>query len=236
MTMNELLEIAPKILDQLMREFIRSGDREYQKDPKSQASACFGLAIRSTSLLVGMAKVLSPQTRDSLEVLIRGFLEARDLLTTFRFDDKGTRDKIGYWFEGKLGNSWKADHAKCEQFFTKLGHPGSQFATRWSMMTTLAHPTRFATENSAHCASLWAMQPPRTYDFATAMTPKIADYLISIATIIDVGTYDLPGLISLGCDHARMPHVEAFRQEVFNFVVPILDTWKNDLPLGSYRA
>jgi hypothetical protein len=72
----------------------------------------------------------APQTRDSFEVLIRGFLEARDLLTTFRFDNKGTRDKFGYWFEGKLGNSWKADHSKCEQFFKKLGHPGSQFAAR----------------------------------------------------------------------------------------------------------
>jgi PilZ domain len=56
MTKNDLLMVAPKILDQLMREFIRSGDREYQKDPKSQTSACFSLAIRSTSLLVGMAK------------------------------------------------------------------------------------------------------------------------------------------------------------------------------------
>jgi hypothetical protein len=104
------------------------------------------------------------------------------------------------------------------------------------MMTALAHPTRFATENSTHCASLWAMQPLRAYDFATDMTPKIADHLTSIATVIVVGTYDLPGLISLGCDHARMPHLEAFRQEVFNIVAPVLDTWKNDLPLGSYRA
>ena len=103
-------------------------------------------------------------------------------------------------------------------------------------MTTLAHPTRFATENSTHCASLWAMQPPRAYDFATAMTPKIADYLTSIASVIVVGTYDLPGLISLGCDHARMPHAEAFWQEVFNIVMRVLDTWTNDLPLGSYRA
>ena len=236
MTMNDLLEIAPKILDQLMYELVRKGDLEYQKDRKSQTSACFALAIRSTSLLVGMAKVLMPHTRDSFEVLIRAFLEARDLLITFRFDDQGTRDKVGYWFEGKLGNSWKANHTKCEEFFTKLGHPGSQFAARWSMMTTLAHPTRFASENSTHCASLWAMPPRRSYDFTTAMTPKIADYLTSIATIIVVGTFDFPGLISLGCDHARMPHVEAFRQEVFNIVVPVLDTWENDLPPGSYRS
>lgn len=236
MTINDLLEMAPAILDELMRELVRSADREYLKDSKSQASACLMLAIRSASLLCGMSKVLKPQTRDSFEVLIRGFLEARDLLITFRFDNKGTRDKIGYWFEGKLGSSWKADHAKCEEFFTNLGYPGSQFAARWSMMTTLAHPTRFAAENSTHCATLWAMQPPRTFDFAQAMTPKIVDYLTSIATVIVVGTFDLPGLISLGCDYARMPNVESFREQVFKVAVPVNDTWPNDLPAGSYRA
>ena len=65
---------------------------------------------------------------------------------TFRFDDEGTRKKIGYWFDGKLKSPWKADHHKCEEFFAKLGHPGSDFAAKWSGMTTLAHPTIYAVQ------------------------------------------------------------------------------------------
>jgi len=40
-TMDELMLEAPAILAELMREFVRRGDEEYRKDPKSQISACF---------------------------------------------------------------------------------------------------------------------------------------------------------------------------------------------------
>jgi hypothetical protein len=63
--MDEILVTAPVILGELMREFVRRGDEEYQKDPQSQAPACFFLAIRSTSLLCGIGKLLKPQTRDA---------------------------------------------------------------------------------------------------------------------------------------------------------------------------
>ena len=82
--MNELLIAAPAVLAELTKELVRRGDEEYRKSPESQITACFFLAIRSASLLCGMAKLLIPQARDSLEVLSRGFLEARDLLMTFR--------------------------------------------------------------------------------------------------------------------------------------------------------
>jgi hypothetical protein len=47
---------------------------------------------------------------------------------TFRFDHKGTRDKISYWFAGKVDSSWKAEYTKCEEFMEKLGHSGTNFA------------------------------------------------------------------------------------------------------------
>ena len=196
----------------------------------------FFLAIRSASLLCGMSKLLTPQTRDSLEVLVRGLLEARDLLMTFRFDQKGTRDKIAYWFEGNLGPSWKAEHKKCDEFMAKLGHGGTEFGTRWSQITTLAHPTRFAAQNSVGAATLWAANPPRLDNFEAMMEPKIADYLTSIATLIVIATIDLPGFISLGCDLNRMPNIDTFRANVSSVVVPILNKTEGDLPPGSYRA
>jgi hypothetical protein len=236
MTMCDILTDAPGVLGELTRELLRRGNEEYEKDNKSQATACLFLAVRSASLLVGMAKVLTPQTRDSLEVLVRGFIESRDLLMTFRFDHKGTRDKIGYWFEGKLGNSWKAEHKKCEEFMEKLGIGPTEFGKRWSMTTTLAHPTVFASHNSVFSASLWAATPPRVEDFNAMMEPKVADYLTNIGSLIVIAIHNLPGLISLNCDLKRMPSINAFRENVFTVVVPILNkTNDGDLPPDSYR-
>jgi hypothetical protein len=237
MTMDDILVSAPGILGELMRELIRRGDEEYQKKPTSQASACFFLAIRSASLLCGMGKLMQPQTRDSLKVLARGYLESRDLLMTYRFDDQGIRNKIAYWFEGKIGTSWKAEHSRCEQFMEKLGYSGSEFAKKWSQITTLAHPTRFAAENSASCSTLWAAMPPRIDDYNTMMEPEIADYLTGIATLIVIATYDLPTQISLSCDLKRMPNIDTFRQNVLDVAVPILNKNKEgDLPPVSYRS
>jgi hypothetical protein len=234
-TIDELMLDAPGVLTELMRELVRRGDEEYRKDPRSQGSACLSLAIRSASLLCGMLQVLKPQTRDSLEVLSRAFLESRDLLMTFRFDHKGTRDKIGYWFSGKADSSWKAEHKKCEELIEKLGRGGAEFAKRWSMTTTLAHPTRFAADNSIACATLWAAH--RQDDYESMMQPKVADYLTSIATLIVIATYNFPSLVSLGCELNRMPSIDAFRAEVFDSVVPILDkTKEGDLPPSSYRS
>ena len=85
-------------------------------DKTSQSAAHMFLALRSVSLLCGMAPLLQPATRDSCDVLLRSLLESTDLLMHFRFDDDGTRKKIEYWFAGKTDNAWKADHNKCEEF------------------------------------------------------------------------------------------------------------------------
>jgi len=219
-----------------MREFVRRGDEEYRNNERSQSSACFFLAIRSVSLLCAMGKLLTPQTRDSMKVLARGFLESRDLLMTFRFDDQSVRNKIGYWFEDKMDSSWKADHTRCEQLFTKLAGKSSEFAKKWSQTTTLAHPTRFAAQNSVACATIWAAIPPRQEDYSATMEPEVADYLTSIASLIVMATYDLPGLISLECDLSRMPTIDIFKQLVSDMVVPILNKSIENLPPSSYRT
>jgi hypothetical protein len=237
MTMDEILASASGVLSELMRELIRRGSEEHAKDQESQATACFSLAIRSASLLCGVGALLTPVARDSAKVLMRAFVESRDLLMTFRFDQKGTRTKIGYWLAGKVDSSWKAEHKKCEEFMDKLGHSGADFAKKWSQTTTLAHPTRYAADNSVNCAVLWGATPPRLVDVSAVMEPEIADYLTAIATLIVIATYDIPGLISLDCDLERMPSVDAFKENVNAIVIPILN--KNepgDLPPESYRS
>jgi hypothetical protein len=221
-----------------MKEFVRRGDEEYIIDSTSQLSACFLLAIRSASLLCGIYRLHTPQTRDSVEVLSRAFLESRDLLLTFRFDHKGTRDKVRYWFAGNMGSSWKAEHTKCERYMDRLGHSGTEFAKRWSMSTTLAHPTRFAAQNSAACATLWAASRPRPMDLHhDSMESKLADYLTCVATLIILATHDLPDLVSLRCDLQFLPNADSFQERVFNIAVPILDkTKEGNLPPGSYRV
>ena len=227
---------APAVLVELTREFVRRWDEEYKKDPKSQVTACFFLATRSVSLLWGIGKLIEPETYDSAEVLSRGFLEARDLLLTFRFDHFGTREKIGYWFAGKADNSWKADHTKCEELMARIGHGGAEFGKRWSMTTTLAHPTMFACHNSVSYASSWAGSSPAVLDIQRMMDSKVADYLASIASLIIMATYDLPGLVKLSCDLNRMPNVDSFKNNAFAVSQPILDRNKDgDLPPGSYR-
>ena len=163
MDLNHVFLDAPSILVGLQESSSAAGVRN-GRNPKSQLTACFFLATRSSSLLWGIGKLINPQTHDSSEVLSRGFLEARDLLLTFRFDHIGTREKIGFWFAGKVDNSWKADHAKCEELMARIGD-GAEFGKRWSMTTTLAHPTMFASHNSMACASSWAANPPQVLDF-----------------------------------------------------------------------
>ena len=101
MDINDVIVAAPDALAELTRELVRRGDEEYKKDNESQLTACLLLAIRSASLLLGITRLIEPETHDGEEVLLRGFLEARDLLLTFRFDHKGTRTKVAYWFAGK---------------------------------------------------------------------------------------------------------------------------------------
>ena len=120
MTLDELLTEAPNVLKDLSAEFYRVGGRHMDVDPKSQQSACFLVAFRSVSLLSGMRCLLTPATGDSWDVLLRAYMEAKDLLFTFRFNDQGIRNSIKEWFEGKNGNSWRPRHKKCQELAENL--------------------------------------------------------------------------------------------------------------------
>jgi hypothetical protein len=141
MTSDEISIMAPSVIREVAAEFVRRGDECLRQDRTSQRTACIFLALRFISLLRSMEPLLTPSTRDSWDVLSRALLESTDLLMNFRFDDEGARQKIAHWFAGKIDSSWKADHHKCEEFLRRLGYGESELATRWSVMTTVSHPT-----------------------------------------------------------------------------------------------
>ena len=237
MTIDELLMIAPAVINELATEFVRRGDECLNADKTSQLTARMFLALRSVSLLCGMAPLLQLARRDSCDVLVRSLLESTDLLMHFRFDDDGTRKKIEYWFAGKTDNAWKADHNKCEEFMRRLGQGESQFATRWSAMTALSHPTVYAAQNSAKNVAGWVSGLAKRESFVETMEPKIADYLTSISKLIVVATFDLPGWVPLGFDLNRMPTADQFQRECKVAIGSIQDKHqKITLPEGSYRS
>src|SRR5258708_39880900 len=97
--LHALLDRVPLVLKELSTEFYHVGGRSMDIDPNSQATACFLLGFRSTSLLCGLKSVLEPASRDSWDVLVRSFMETRDLLLNFRFDDDGISSTIQTWFK-----------------------------------------------------------------------------------------------------------------------------------------
>ncbi|MGA2183994.1 MAG: hypothetical protein ABSH47_13275 [Bryobacteraceae bacterium] len=212
MTTDELLLKAPTVIGELSSEFVRRGHECMLADAQSQLTACFLLAIRAISLLCGMGCLLKPNARDSLDVLMRAYIESRDLLMTFRFDDQGIRNKVHAWF---LPNGpWKPEHKRVDTFLQRLSGADAELATRWKMMSALSHPTAQAAKNSAAMVAAWAA-PGRgvTETYAETMQLKIDDYLVAIGTLIVATTIDRPGWIPLGCDDTRMPNVEPFRLE-----------------------
>jgi hypothetical protein len=237
MTFDDLLITAPAVINELAAEFVRRGDECLKADKTSQLTACMFLALRSVSLLCGMAPLLQPARLDSCDVLVRSLLESTDLLMHFRFDDEGTRKKIEYWFAGKADNAWKAEHNKCEEFMRRLGHGESQLAPRWSAMTALSHPTVYAAQNSAKNVAGWVAGLAKRESVAEAMELKIADYLTSISKLIVVATFDLPGWVPLGFDLSRMPTTGRFQRECKAAIGSIqAKHQKITLPEDSYRA
>ena len=71
-TVFDLLVVAPAILQELTTEFALRADPSLSSDKTSQTSACFMLALRCSSLLVGAARLLDPATWDSFDVVPAG--------------------------------------------------------------------------------------------------------------------------------------------------------------------
>lgn len=235
-TLEGLLQAVPAILRELATEFVRVGGRAMDVDPNSQTSACFLLAIRSVSLLLGMKRLLDPATRDSWDVVARSFMESRDLLLTFRFNDNGIRNSIKTWCEGKNDGSWRPRHKKSEEFVKRVGAGDTELAKRWSAFSTLSHPTIHATKNSANFVVTWVTGRPDD-SAVRIMERKTADYLTSVSTLVVAATFDFPEWVPLGCDMSRMPNIEPFRLSVAETTRSIFDTSSPiTLPPDSYRS
>jgi hypothetical protein len=155
-----------------------------------------------------MARVLDLCTLDSFEALNRAAIEARDLLMHFRFDDKGTRDKIGYWIAGAKDNAWKADHTKVEEFLKKQGALEVQLGASWSRVSVLTHPTMYAADNS----TVIIVHRKTGLLNGLNITQKRADYVVGMARLIMACAYDFPGWINLGLNHSNMPSFQWFCQ------------------------
>lgn len=54
------------------------------------------------------------------------------------------------------------------------------------------------------------------------LRPKVADYIVSVASLIFAATFEAPAWITLGCDLNRMPTAEQFRVDTAAIAVSIL--------------
>jgi hypothetical protein len=218
MTMDELMALVPGALVELTHECIRRVD-DY--GPESQHNACHFLALRSVSILKATAQLLKPGTFDSWDILARAFLESRDLLTTFRFDDQETRKTVARWFKSGGGETWKPDHKKCEDFLNGIGARDLQLAKRWGMLSAISHPTYLAAKNSVAIVTSFVFDQERP-DLVKALEEKKADFMLSVSTLIATMVYENPAWIRLGFDTARMPTAERVRTASPPIVTSIL--------------
>ena len=104
------------------------------------------------------------------------------------------------------------------------------------MFSALSHPTVHAARHSV--GTTMGIVTGRVFSEQSErdMQPKLADYLMSVATLIFATTLDPDGWMPLDCDHANMPMVDPFRIAVGETVQPILiATPDNKLPKGSFR-
>jgi hypothetical protein len=219
MTFEELWAMVPTVQAELTEELVRLGGEHLKPGAIPQYTACSVLSIRAISLLRGMTDLLKPDTFDSWDVLMRAFMETRDLLTTFRFDNEQTRKHIGKWFKGDQ-DSWKPAFKVCERFLREVGAE-TELGRKWSLFSGLAHPMYAASNNSI------AIVAARTFghihpELALALRDKRVDFVGCISTLFIVASYDLPGWIPTQFEVSRTPTMERFRAAASRIVVPIM--------------
>jgi hypothetical protein len=234
MTVHELLPEAPGVLRELSAEFLRVFEIATAEDPRSQRSACLLLAVRAASIRRGIQRVLTPETTDCADLLARPFVEARDLLLAFRFNDEGTRKKINAWFEGKGDGAWKPNHQRCENYLRSIGGGESELGIRWSMLSALSHSTYVAATSSARVVEWHIKSPEAPPTFAFDV--KVADYLLSFASLFGLTGGEMPAWISLGFDPLRLQRCVLFSLTAAKVAAPIADTTRgNRLPGERYK-
>jgi hypothetical protein len=234
MTIHDLIPDAPGVLHELSTEYFRVAEIATTADPRSQRSACLLLALRAVSILHGMKQVLSPETIDSADLLARSFVEARDLLFTFRFDDQSTRKKIHAWFEMKGDGAWKPNHQRCEDYLRSMGGGNSELSIRWSMLSALSHSTYVAANNSARVVErrIKGAEAPSSI----ASDVKVADYLLSFASLFALTAGEQPTWISLGLDYEKLKRSILLSLMAAKVTQPIIDaTRENRLPGDRYK-
>lgn len=210
MNLDGIVDAAPNVLEALARELFNRYGPSMQADRESPLTACLQLGLRSTSIMHGMSRVLDLHTFDSYETLNRAAIEARDLLMQFRFNDDETRKKIGYWFAGAKDPAWKPNHARLDHFLGKrAGLLNTQLGASWSRMSVLAHPTRYAADNST--VVIINRMTGRVNDIdRTHITLKRADYVVGIARLFLATVYEVPGWMTLGLNLANIPDCHQF--------------------------
>jgi hypothetical protein len=223
MTFEELWALVPSVLSEMTAEFFRTCVEHFDHNPTSQQAACLLLCVRSVSILRALEQLLKPDTFDSWDVLMRAFMETRDLLATFRVDDEETRKHIGLWFNNKGKDTWQAKHKACETFLSGVGAVDLQLARRWGMFSSRSHPTQEASNNSAAIVASIGKPPSARPDLLVSLHEKRADYCVSLESLFINATYQLNGWVDLGFDIARMPLTAAFRTKAPSIVVPILN-------------
>jgi hypothetical protein len=99
----------------------------------------------------------------------------------------------------------------------------TQLGVSWSKMSVLAHPTKYAADNST-IVILNRMTGRLNGIDRTNITLKRADYVVGIARLLLATVYDLPGWIPLGL---ILANIRDFRQFCINTELvggPILNT------------
>ncbi len=210
LTFEELLALVPAAMAEMRQEFIRKS-HEYRvaEGPTSQRFACFMLALRALSLCRAMGTLLAPETLDSYDVLLRAFLESRDLLTTFRFENEKTKRRVHDWFKGK-GNTWTPEHKAVEGFLNLVGANDLQLARRWGRFSALSHPT-FAAAKNSNALIAAPMSSERVRSIAASLDEKRFDYVNSLMSLYIGMCVEAPGWVHLGCEQQRMLRAEALR-------------------------
>lgn len=210
MDLDGTVAAAPSVLEALTRELFVNSDAAFAADKESQLTACLHLGLRSASMMYSMSKLLDLHTADAYETLNRAAIEARDLLMHFRFNDADTRRKICYWFAGMKDNAWKADHARLDQFLTRHAVLlNTKLGESWSRMSVLAHPTRYAADNSTVTVVNRMTGRLDSID-REHITLKRADYVVGIARLFLATVYDLDGWLPLGLNLANLADFQQF--------------------------
>jgi hypothetical protein len=115
-----------------------------------------------------------------------------------------------------------------------MGGGDSELGIRWSMLSALSHSTYVAATNSARVVErrIKGAQAPSSI----VSDVKVADYLLSFASLFALTAGEQPTWISLGLDYERLKRAILFSLMAAKVSEPILDaTRENRLPGDRYK-